>query len=68
MTQPPEPQADPKQTEATLKKWFNEVLDERETKAAADQVEADKKAKEEADKARTKGPGGFLDSLIGKLG
>lgn len=68
MTQPPNPPADEKQTEATLKRWFNEVLDERETKAAAAREEAEKKAKEEAEKARTKGPAGFLESLIGKLG
>lgn len=62
------PATDPKQTESTLKKWFNEVLDERETKAAAEREEAEKKAAEEAEKKRTNGPVGFLDSLIGKLG
>lgn len=63
MTEP-----DPKQTETTLKKWFNDVLDERETKAAADKAAADKAAADEAEKQRTNGPVKFLDSLIGKLG
>lgn len=60
--------ADEKQTEATLKKWFHDVLDERETKAAAARAEQEKKDADEAEKTRTNSPARFLDTLIGKLG
>jgi hypothetical protein len=56
---------DDKKTESTFKKWVNDVLDERETKAKADAEEKAKKDKEEADKHRTREPASLLRQFLG---
>jgi len=63
----PTPTADDAGAENKIKAWMHDVLNERDAKAAADKEAADKKAAEDAEKARTRGPGGFLDALFGKL-
>lgn len=53
---------DSAKAESNVKKWLNEVLDERETKAAADRV-ADEEARTKAEKENK--PVGIIASLFG---
>jgi hypothetical protein len=56
------PPTDPADAEKNIKKWFNEVLDERAVKADADKAEADRLAAEEAE--RNKRPS-FMQMFLG---
>lgn len=50
---------------AKFKGLINEVLDERETKAAAAQAEKDKADAEEAEKAKRNAPKSILATFLG---
>jgi vacuolar-type H+-ATPase subunit E/Vma4 len=65
MAEPTPPPVDDAQVEGKMKKWFNDVLDERETKAAEAKAEADKEAEKEAAKRRTREPATILRNFLG---
>jgi hypothetical protein len=59
--------AEDKEKEAAdkFKNLINEVLDERETKAAADRAEAEKAEKEKAEKDRENRPKSLIATFLG---
>lgn len=56
---------DEKKAADKFKNLINEVLDERETKAAADREEADKKKREEDEAARKNQPKSLIATFLG---
>lgn len=56
---------DEKKAADKFKNLINEVLDERETKAAADREEADRKKREEDEAARKNQPKSLIATFLG---
>jgi hypothetical protein len=66
-TQPPATAPDEAAVKNKFKTWISEVLDERETKAAAERKAAEEKAAQDAAAAKAANPlNSFLTSLMGK--